>query len=226
MKIIIGSLLAAVAAGAAFAVEGDHLRYAMLRDSDIETMRMAQAGQKSVYKSNDQRRPNLRDGASQALFVRGGYSFASSGAGLADGSGAPLYSAGYRARIGDRLPISFEGEVVFQRDRDPVIIGIGQEEATRRAISGMLSLRYDGPKLGPVRPYFSGGVGPAHVKTQIDNGVTPLASSNIELGYGARVGVALPVNDRWSVEAGYRLLGATNDDIKTHSGEIGISYSF
>lgn len=226
MKIIVGSLLAAVAASAAFAVEGDQLRYAILRDSDIETMRIAQAEKKSVYKSNDQRRPGLRDGASQALFVRGGYSFASSGAGLANGAGAPLYSAGYRARIGNRLPISFEGEVVFQRDRDPVIIGIGQEEATRRAISGMLSLRYDGPKFGPVRPYVSGGVGPVHVKTQIDNGVTPLASSNIELGYGARVGVALPVSDRWSVEAGYRLLGATNDDIKTHSGEIGISYSF
>lgn len=226
MKIIIGSLLAAIAASAAFAVEGDQLRYAMLRDSDIETMRIAQAEKKSVYKSNDQRRPGLRDGASQALFVRGGYSFASSGAGLANGAGAPLYSAGYRARIGNRLPISFEGEVVFQRDRDPVIIGIGQEEATRRAISGMLSLRYDGPKFGPVRPYVSGGVGPVHVKTQIDNGVTPLASSNIELGYGARVGVALPVFERWSVEAGYRLLGATNDDIKTHSGEIGISYSF
>lgn len=226
MKIIIGSLLAVVAAGAAFAVEGDQLRYAMLRDSDIDSMRLAQAGQKSVYKSSDQRRPSLRDGGAQALFVRGGYSFASSGAGLADGSGANLYSAGYRARIGNRLPISFEGEVVFQRDKDPVIIGLGQEEATRRAISGMLSLRYDGPKLGPVRPYVSGGVGPVHVKSQIDNGVTPLATSNIELAYGARVGVALPVAKRWSVEAGYRLLGATNDDIKTHSAELGLSYSF
>jgi opacity protein-like surface antigen len=77
-----------------------------------------------------------------------------------------------------------------------------------------------------VTPYFSGSVGPAHVRTEIDDGFTPLSDSNIELGYGARVGVALPIRDRWAVEAGYRLLGATNDDIKTHSAEVGLSYRF
>jgi opacity protein-like surface antigen len=65
-----------------------------------------------------------------------------------------------------------------------------------------------------------------HVKTEIDNGITPLASSNIELAYGARAGVAFPIRRNWSLEAGYRLLGATNDDIKTHSGEIGLTYRF
>ncbi len=227
MKVLVGSAIAvALGAGGAYAVEAGQFNIAMLRDSDIETMQVAQASQKSEYRSSASRRPSLREGRSQALFVRGGYSFAASGGGLANGAGAPLYSAGYRARISDRLPISFEGEVVFQRDKDPVFIGIGQEEATRRAISGLVSLRYDGPKFGPVRPYVSGGVGPAHVKVQIDNGVTPLSDSNIELGYGARVGVAMPVNDAWAIEAGYRLLGATNDDVKTHSAEIGISYRF
>ncbi|MGD9800104.1 MAG: outer membrane beta-barrel protein [Parvularculaceae bacterium] len=226
MKLFASAIMTTLLAGAsAWAVESGPFQLAMLRDNDIDTMRVAQASTQSQYKYADQRRPALRE-ASQTLFIRGGYSFAASGQGLADGAGAPLYSAGYRARISERLPISFEGEVVFQRDTDPVLIGIGQEDATRRAVSGLIGLRYDGPKFGPVRPFFSGAVGPVHVKTQIDNGVTPLAASNIELGYGARAGLSLPVNDRWAIEAGYRLLGATNDDIKTHSAELGVSWRF
>ena len=226
MKLFVSSVIATLLAGAsAWAVESGSFQLAMLRDNDFETMRLAQASAGPKQKAAEQRRPALRE-ASQTLFVRGGYSFAASGQGLADGAGAPLYSAGYRAKISQRLPISFEGEVVFQRDKDLVLIGIGQEEATRRAISGLIGLRYDGPKFGPVQTYLSGAVGPVHVKTQIDNGVTPLASSNIELGYGARAGVSLPVNDNWSIEAGYRLLGATNDDIKTHSAELGVSRRF
>ena len=104
--------------------------------------------------------------------------------------------------------------------------GVGLEKATRRAISGLASLRYDGPQFGPVHPYFSGGLGPVHVETQIDDGFTPLSDSNIELAYGARVGVAVPLTSNLSVEAGYRLLGATNDGIKTHTAEIGLAYRF
>lgn len=227
MKKLAGFVFAAAICGAsASAVEMGSFKLAMLRDNDIDRMKIAQADeQKPQFRSAQRRRDNLREGG-QTFFVRGGYSFAASGQGLADGAGAALYSAGYRARISERLPISFEGEVVFQRDKDPVLIGLGQEEATRRAITGLIGLRYDLPKFGPVRPYVSGGVGPVHVKTEIDNGVTPLGDSNIELGYGARVGVALPITERWAFEAGYRLLGATNDDIKTHSAEAGLSWSF
>lgn len=226
MKLIAGTIIAgALFASAAYGVgcSDGSCKLAMLRDSDAETMRFAQAtsGDGGGY-----RRPELRDERHEALFFRGGYSFAASGQGLADGAGAPLYAVGYRTRIREGLPLSFEAEVVFQRDKDPVIIGVGQEEATRRAISGLASLRYDAPKFGPVTPYFSGGFGPVHVKTEIDNGFTPIADSKIELGYGARVGVAMPLTRRASVEAGYRLLGATNDAIKTHSAEIGLSFSF
>ncbi len=219
--IAIGTLCAT----GAYAVENGGFALAMLRDNDIDSMRVAQAETQSKYRSASSR-PSLRDGGSQALFVRSGYTLAASGGGLADGKGALLYSAGYRARISRKIPLSFEGEVVFQRDSDPVIIGVGQEQATRRAISGLVSLRYDGPKFGPVTPYFTGSVGPVHVRTEIDDGFTPLSDSNIELGYGARVGVAMPVHRNWSVEAGYRLLGATNDDIKTHTAELGLSYRF
>lgn len=227
MRLLAASLIfGTLCATGAFAVENGNFTLAMLRDNDIETMRIAEADSQAKYRDADQRRPSLRDGKSQALFVRGGYSFAASGGGLADGSGAPLYAVGYRARISRKIPLSFEGEVVYQRDSDPVIIGVGQEQATRRAISGLVSLRYDGPQFGPVTPYFSGSVGPVHVRTEIDDGFTPLSDSNIELGYGARAGIALPIRDRWAVEAGYRLLGATNDDIKTHSAEVGLTYRF
>lgn len=226
MKLIVGTVAAGTLfASAAYGVGcGDgSCKFAMLRDNDMDEMRLAQA---TSPDAGSYRRPALREGRNEALFVRGGYSFAASGQGLADGAGAPLYAVGYRTPIREGLPLSFEAEVVFQRDKDPVIIGVGQEEATRRAISGLASLRYDGPKFGPVTPYFSGGFGPVHVKTEIDDGFTPIADSKIELGYGARVGVAMPLTRSASVEAGYRLLGATNDGIKTHSAEIGFSYRF
>lgn len=219
-------LVAAVTA----AYAGGNLNVAMLRDPSFSQMRFAAAGASVIAPAAAaaaQARPSLREQPSQAFFLRGGQTFASGGgAALADGEGAKLFAAGYRARIGRSSPVSFEGEVVWQRDKDLVTIGVGQEQATRRAISGLMSLRYDGPKFGPVRPYVSGGVGPVHVKTEIDNGVTPLASSNIELAYGARAGVSVPIRRNLSMEAGYRLLGATNDDIKTHSGEIGLTYRF
>lgn len=227
MKLVAASLVSgALFASAAYAVDNGNFNIAMLRDNDFNEMRIADADGAPKYRRAEGRRPSLREGGSQALFVRSGYTLAASGGGLADGEGALLYSTGYRARISRRIPLSFEGEVVFQRDSDPVIIGVGQEQATRRAISGLVSLRYDGPKLGPVTPYFTGSVGPVHVRTEIDDGFTPLSDSNIELAYGARVGVAYPIARRWSVEAGYRLLGATNDDIKTHTAELGLSYRF
>jgi opacity protein-like surface antigen len=227
MKILALSVVTGVLfASAAYAVENGPFNVAMLRDKDVDTMQLAQANASPSRRTPEYRRPALREGKTQALFVRSGYTLAASGQGLADAKNAMLYSAGYRARISQKLPLSFEGEVVFQRDSDPVIIGVGQEQATRRAVSGLVSLRYDGPKFGPVTPYFSGSVGPVHVRNEIDDGFTPLSDSNIELAYGARVGFALPVTRTWSVEAGYRLLGATNDDIKTHTAELGLSYRF
>jgi opacity protein-like surface antigen len=226
---IITGVIAASCAVVTAAAAGNNLTLALLRDPSFSQMRFAAAGASVIapVAAAAQERPALREDRSQAVFLRGGYSFASSGgAALADGKGAKLFAAGYRAPIGRSTPISFEGEVVWQRDKDLVTIGVGQEQATRRAISGLMSLRYDGPKLGPVRPYVSGGVGPVHVKTEIDNGVSPLSSSNIELAYGARAGVSFPIHRNWSLDAGYRLLGATNDDIKTHSGEIGLTYRF
>jgi opacity protein-like surface antigen len=229
-KIAVGGALCSAAIATA-AAAGGNLNVALLRDPSFSQMRFAAAAASALAPSATaavtQERPALRDKRSQAVFLRGGYSFASGGgAALADGKGAKLFAAGYRARIGESSPVSFEGEVIWQRDKDLVTIGVGQEQATRRAISGLMSLRYDAPKLGPVRPYVSGGVGPVHVKTEIDNGVSPLASSNIELAYGARAGVTFPIHRNWSLDAGYRLLGATNDDIKTHSGEIGLTYRF
>lgn len=233
MKIAIAALAAAsVFAGAAWSVEacrGDAAcgaRLSFLRDPALSDMRFAKDEQGGGAESPRRRKPSLRD-ADEAIFVRGGHTFAAGGSGgLADGKGAQLYSVGYRTRIREGLPLSFEAEVVYQKDSDPVIIGLGQETATRRAISGLASLRWDGPKFGPIRPYVSGGFGPVQVRTEIDDGVAPLADANIELGYGARVGVSAPLFRNVSIEAGYRLLGATNDDIKTHSAEIGLSYHF
>ncbi len=221
-----------VGAGGAYGVEkcnasaGCGLSLALLRDRDAKEMKVAAPGQKPGRQEPRYARPALRDNFTKSFFVRGGYTLAASGQGLADGKGAILYSGGYRSRISQKWPLSLEAEVAFQRDKDIVIIGVGQEEATRRAITGLVSLRWDGPKFGNFTPYFSGGVGPAQVKTQIDDGFTPLSDSNIELGYGARVGLSYPLTRKFAVEAGYRLLGATNDDIKTHSAEIGLNYRF
>jgi opacity protein-like surface antigen len=220
----------AVTASGAFAVDNCKkncgLSLALLRDRDQKEMKLAGPNRKPERTETRYGKPALRDEPTKAFFVRGGYTAFASGQGLADGKGALLYSGGYSSRISREWPLSLEAEVVFQRDKDDVIIGVGQEEATRRAISGVVSLRYDGFKFGNFTPYFSGGVGPAQVKTQIDDGVTPLADSNIELAYQARVGVSYPLSKKFALEAGYRLLGATNDDIKTHSAEIGLNYRF
>jgi opacity protein-like surface antigen len=227
---IIGGAL--VSAGGAYGVETCRdsancgLSLALLRDRDIKEMKVAAPNRKPEREERRYGKPALRDDLTKSFFVRGGYTLAASGQGLADGKGANLYAGGYRSRISQSWPLSLEAEVVLQRDKDDVIIGVGQEEATRRAITGLVSLRWDGPKFGGFTPYFSGGFGPAHVKTQIDDGFTPLSDSSIELGYGARVGVAYPLTRKIAVEAGYRLLGATNDDIVTHSVEIGLNYRF
>lgn len=202
------------------------LSLALLRDRDAKQMKVAAPNRKPQQAEQRYGKPALRDGPTKAFFVRGGYTLAASGQSLADGEGAILASAGYRSRISRQWPLSLEAEVVFQRDKDDVIIGVGLEEATRRAITGLVSLRYDGFRFGNFTPYFSGGVGPAQVKREIDDGVTPLSDSNIELGYQARVGVSYPLTRKFAVEAGYGLLGATNDDVKTHSAEIGLNYRF
>lgn len=234
LRLITAMAAGAVAIGAGGAYGVDRCRdggncglsLALLRDRDAREMKVAGPNQKPAREERRYGRPALRDEPTKAFFVRGGYTLFASGQGLADGKGALLFSGGYRSRISREWPLSLEAEVALQRDKDNVIIGVGQEEATRRAISGIVSLRYDGPKFGSFTPYFSGGVGPAHVKTQIDDGFTPISESNIELGYQARVGLSYPLTKKFAIEAGYRLLGATNDDIKTHTAEIGLNYRF
>jgi len=225
-----GAAASALGAGGAFAVERCEkncgLSLALLRDRDQKDMKMAGPSLKPAPAGAHYERPALREEPTKAFFVRGGYTAFASGQGLADGKGANIYSGGYRSRISQEWPLSLEAEVAFQRDRDTVIIGVGQEVATRRAISGLVSLRYDGPRFGNFTPYFSGGMGPAQVKSRLDDGFTPIESSNIELAYQARVGVSYPLTKKFALEAGYRLLGATNDDIKTHSAEIGLNYRF
>lgn len=228
--IAIAATASLISAGGAFAIDNCQkncgLSLALLRDRDQNEMRLASASQKQEREPTRYGRPALRDEPTKAFFVRGGYTPFASGNGLADGKGALLFSGGYRSRISQQWPLSLEAEVAFQRDRDTVVIGLGQEEATRRAISGLVSLRYDGFKFGKFTPYFSGGMGPAQVKSRLDDGVTPIESSNIELAYQARVGLSYPLTKKFAVEAGYRLLGATNDDIKTHTAEIGLNYRF
>ncbi len=218
------------AAGGAFAVDDCKkncgLSRALLRDREHNEMKLAERNAEPAREERRYGRPALRDEPTKAFFVRGGYTPFASGNGLADGKGALLFSGGYRSRISQTIPLSLEAEVAFQRDRDTIVLGLGQEEATRRAISGLVSLRYDGFKFGRFTPYFSGGMGPAQVKSRLDDGVTPIENSNIELAYQARVGVAYPLSRKIAVEAGYRLLGATNDDIKTHTAEIGLNYRF
>lgn len=234
-RLIAATAAAAVVIGAGGAYGVDQCRdgtncglsLALLRDRDAKDMKVAGPTQKPQRGESRYSRPALRDEPTRAFFVRGGYTLFAGGDGLADGKGALLYSGGYRSKISPKSPLSLEAEAVFQRDKDDVIIGVGQEEATRRAISGLVSLRYDGLKFANFTPYFSGGVGPVHVKTQIDDGFTPLTTgSRIELAYQARVGLSYPLTKKFNVEAGYRLLGATNDDIKTHSAEIGLNYRF
>jgi opacity protein-like surface antigen len=197
---------------------------AFLRDPEIGQARTGVAA--SPGRQVTERRGRYQE-SRQAAFVRGGYSFAAGGSGLANGAGAPLFAAGWSHRLGERSDFSFEGEFIYQKDQDPVTIGVGVETATVRSITGLASLRWDGPKWGPVRPYVSGGFGPAHVKTRLDNGVAPLTASDIELGYGARVGVSAPLSRRFALEAGYRFLGASNAAaVNTHSVEAGLVYRF
>jgi opacity protein-like surface antigen len=224
MRLFVISAAAAVIAGAAFAetISDGGRRLALLRDRDMKEMRLAKADDAPRL----ERRSRYRE-SRQAAFVRGGYAFAAGGAGLADGKGAPVFAAGYKTKLSERSDFSFEGELIYQKDKDPVTIGIGVEEATLTAMTALASLRWDGPQFGPVRPYVSGGFGPARVKTKLDDGISPLTDSSIELGYGGRVGVVRPLFRNVDVEAGYRFLGATNDNAaNTHTLEIGFSYRF
>lgn len=218
----------AICATAAFAVDqcSDGCRLALLRDPAAADLRVARSDAARAP-SESERRPRYRE-SRQAVFLRAGYVFAAGGPGLADGAGAASWGAGYRRRFGPNSPFSVEAEAIYMKDSDPVTIGVGVETASLRFVSGLASLRWDGPEFaGRLRPYLSGGFGPTQVKTRLDDGVTPLEDADIGLGYVARAGVSAPLFRRASVEAGYRYLGATNDAaVGTHAAELGLVYRF
>lgn len=228
MKVIMVAAAASAALGAsAFAVDkcSSGCRLAMLRDPEVSQMRLARNDERAAPRESV-RKSRYRE-SRQAAFIRGGYVFASGGTGLADGAGAATYGAGYRRYFSENSPFSIEAEAVYQKDMDPVTIGVGVETASLRYISGLASLRWEAPKFGAFTPFISGGFGPTQVKTRLDDGLTPLEDADIGLGYVGRVGVSAPLFKRVSVEAGYRFLGATNDSgVNTHAAEFGLVYRF
>jgi opacity protein-like surface antigen len=228
MKILLSAAAAsALCATAAFAVDqcSDGCRLALLRDPDAAQMRMARDEQRAAPPRRPEK-PRYRE-SRQAVFVRGGYVFAAGGSGLADGEGVAAYGAGYRRYFDAASRFSVEVEAAYLKDSDPVTIGVGLETATLRYISGLASLRWDGPKFGAFTPFVSGGFGPTQVKTRLDDGVTPLEDADFGLGYVGRLGVSAPLFKAVSVEAGYRFYGATNDAaVNTHAAELGLVYRF
>lgn len=226
---LVAAAAIAVCGSAAYAVDNcSHgCRLALLRDPDFAQIRLARNDEPAPSARPQQSRSRYRE-SRQAVFVRGGYVFAAGGTGLADGAGTATYGGGYRRYFSETSPFSVEAEFVYQKDTDPVTIGVGIETATLRYVGGLASLRWDGPRFaGPFRPYVSGGFGPMQVKSKLDDGVTPLENADIGLGYVGRVGVSAPLGKAISVELGYRFLGGSNDEaVNTHAAEAGLVYRF
>jgi len=161
----------------------------------------------------------------QKVFVRGGYSFAGHGAGAFSETG-PIIAAGYGRPIdlfGDS--VSIEGEIVYVSNSDTVdILGIPVQNDLW-GLTGLVSLRWQ--PAGNIAPFASLGVGPAYYSTEVTGGGLDASGSDLFLGYSARAGAVASIGDQFSLEAGYRYLGAAlNGTIGYHAAEVGVNYEF
>ena len=174
---------------------------------------------------------NVRRGGSvyssygQKVFVRGGYSFAGHGTGAFSETG-PVIAAGYGQPIdlfGDN--VSIEGEIVYVSNSDTVdILGIPVENDLW-GLTGLISLRWQPP--GAIAPYVSAGVGPAYYHAEVSGGGLDASDGDFMLGYSARAGAVASLGDQFSLEAGYRYLGATlSGTVGYHAAEVGLNYEF
>lgn len=165
------------------------------------------------------------DRPAATAFVRGGYIFMAGGNQTPDGSGTPIFGAGYRAYWNHDF--GYEAEIIYNRDSEVAFIGVGNADVAAMGVAALASARWQAPQLGPVTPFISAGIGPSYNRTSFDDGVTQLSSGSVGLGYSGRAGVEAQLIGRFSVEAAYRYLNATSDAaVAQHSGEVGLNYNF
>lgn len=169
---------------------------------------------------------SIYDSFGQSLFVRGGYIFAAHGGGVSDQASAPMAAVGYRSPMSKSGPHqwNFETEIVYVRDSEDILSSI---TVSGWALTGLLSLRWEYDTGSPINPYVSAGVGPTYAQLKTSNGMTQISDGEWAFGYSGRAGIEAYLSNGFSMEAGYRYLGATSDGTGgLHTGEVGLNYNF
>ncbi|MEM9899149.1 MAG: outer membrane beta-barrel protein [Pseudomonadota bacterium] len=135
---------------------------------------------------------------------------------------------GYRHRIGGarRSVVWVQPTGVYFRDTQrQTITGIELRD-TFTGIGGLIALGY-GYQIGPVMPFATVGAGPLRLRTEIDDGIVDLNSSELTVGYAGSAGFQTKIIDDLSLEVSYRYLGSVRDDVLGfHSVEAGVAYRF
>jgi opacity protein-like surface antigen len=162
----------------------------------------------------------------ETAFLRGGYVFDTSND-LGDYQG-PQFSVGYRKVFAERgrSAFSIEGELIYSRDSDDILVLGVPVELTIWGLSGVGAVRWQ-YALGAINPYASLGIGPGYFHASADDGVTKISDGDFTFVYTGRTGVAFNVSEQFTLETGYRYLGTSQSGAPAyHSAEVGLNYNF
>ena len=162
----------------------------------------------------------------ETAFLRGGYIFASRGAGDYDALG---FSVGYRKawREHGKSRFGLEGELIYSRDsEDFLVLGL-PVEVTTWGLAGVGALRWSYALSEHLSPFASVGIGPGYFHASIDDGITEISDGDLTFVYTGRAGLEVNVSEQISLETAYRYLGTTQDGTPGyHSAELGLNYNF
>lgn len=171
-------------------------------------------------------RGSVYDSYGQSVFLRGGYVFAARGASDYE---APSFAAGYRTtfREAGRSTFSLEGELIYSRDSEDLLVLGLPVEATIWGLSAIGAVRWQYALGEHVSPFASVGIGPGYFHASLDDGVTSIEDGDLTFAYTGRTGVAFAVSDQISLETAYRYLGTAQSGTPGyHTAEIGLNYDF
>ena len=167
------------------------------------------------------------DSTGNAVFIRGGYIFASHGGGGAEESDAPMAALGYRGPItsGTRQNVwSWETELFFARDSEDIA---GLFTVDGYLLNGFASIRWDYKSFSGIGPYLSAGIGPSYIEATLSDATSSFTVSDWAFGYTGRAGVRTELSKRLSLDLGYRYLGVTDAGTAgLHAAEIGFNFDF
>lgn len=183
-----------------------------------------------TYERKKKRSGSVYKDYGQAVFLRGGYAFASHNFGDGEVSvNGLMLAGGYRKALSKkkRGQISVEGEIVWLSDSEEVDLLGTPLETTVTGYTGIVALRWDANPQANLSPFASVGVGPAYYRVKAETPTTSDSDGDFAVGYTARAGVTARVGDRVTMEAAYRYLGATESStIGFHGAEVGVNLGF